>query len=48
MSEEDARFFFNTRQEIIANLSVPQMEYLARLYPFLKSIPASRMRTDHP
>ena len=48
MSEEDATFFFNARPEITANLTMRQMEHLTRLYPFLKSIPASTMRTDHP
>jgi len=48
MDEEDARFFFNSRQDICEKLSPRQMEHLTRLYPFLKSIPASPMRTDHP
>jgi hypothetical protein len=47
MSEEDARFFFDTRQEICENLSPRQMEHLTRLYPFVGSIPAFPMRTDH-
>lgn len=48
MNEEDARFFFDTRQEICKNLSPRQMEHLTRLYPFLGSIPAFPMHPDHP
>lgn len=48
MSEEDARFFLDSRQEICETLSPLQMVHLARLYPFLESTPVSPMRTDHP
>lgn len=48
MDEEDARFFFNSRQDLCRRLSPPQMGYLAGLYPFLKTIPASPARTGSP
>ncbi|PKN42130.1 MAG: hypothetical protein CVU60_07885 [Deltaproteobacteria bacterium HGW-Deltaproteobacteria-18] len=48
MSEEDARFFFESRQELCEKLSPCQMEHLTQLYPFLKRISSFSMRTGHP
>jgi hypothetical protein len=46
MDEEDARFFFDSRKEICKKLSPRQMEHLARLYPFLGSVPSPPLCTD--
>ena len=50
MDVEDALFFFSARQDIFANLSLRQREYLQSLYPFLVNVLKEPLQAmdDHP